>query len=197
MLNMRIIVLTSCIFFVISSYCLCIDMNQVKSLALTQYTTGNYDDAIKSYQDITTYSSSSNECAEAVLGLAKCYNKKKDYMNAENAMLFIINAYPSEKSCLEASYMLGYCRINNNEYIKAKDAFMDFINNYPDSSYINTSKIRIAALDHKLGRLNKSLEEFCAIVNDNSFPEYDRAYAQLQKAGLLFEIAKGEDPAVG
>jgi len=156
-------------------------------------------DSGKGYEEAFTYFSNilknnpDNEFAYyAQYQLGRIYYRDKYYQKAREEFQKVIDKYPDSEKAPAASWMIGYTFLQKKDYANALNSFQYYVDKYPNHKMISDAKERIAAIKHINRDLFSSIEAYKNVIAEAQASE-EKAKAQVEIAGLTFEIAKGED----
>jgi len=115
---------------------------QVDQLKLYQYayadlTKGNYDMAIKGFDELLKSYPNSALADNAVFWIGECHYFQKSYANAQKWYEKIIKDYPKSEHVAAAKYKLGMSLYNQQYKTKAKQYFQDVAKDYPGTEEAN------------------------------------------------------------
>ncbi len=115
------------------------------------------------------------------------YNEAREYFQS------ILDNHSDSERAPSASWIIGYTYLKKKDYPNALKSFQLYISNYPEHNMVQDAKERVAAINHINKDLFVSIDTYKDIISEAK-TEKDKAKAQVEIAGLTFEIAKGEDP---
>lgn len=180
----------------------------------------HYAEAIAVYQAIVANNPDSSIVPYVQLRIGLSYSNLDQYGAAITALKKVVDNYASTTCAPKALEMIAFVKTRdpNTTYEEQIAAFQAVIDQYPDSiqakndpTYIKnlskrmvlmpTVEMRKALLPlfedawqyQPLGYRSRAVEDYNKILASDIANSACKAEAQLQKAGLIFEIAKGED----
>jgi len=156
-------------------------------------------DSGKGYEEAFTYFSNilknnpDNEFAYyAQYQLGRIYYRDEYYQKAREEFQKVIDKYPDSEKASAATWMIGYTYLQKKDYANALNSFQYYVDKYPNHKMISDAKERIAAIKHINRDLFSSIEAYKIILAEAQTSE-EKAKAQVEIAGLTFEVAKGGD----
>lgn len=108
-----------------------VDQLMLYQLAYSDLTKGNYDMAIKGFEELLNVHPNSALADNAVYWIAECHYIKKAYANAQSWYEKLIKDYPQSEHIASSKYKLGMSLYNQRYKTKAKQYFQDVIKDYP------------------------------------------------------------------
>ena len=163
------------------------------NLAGTYMDSSSYQQALDTYVQLTVQYPQSAKLPEAIYYIGKCQYRLGDFDLAEQVFNRLLSKYSTSSYYANAERMLGYVLLEKGDYWGSLDAFEKFVQDHPRSSMVEDAQRRIAGIKHKLGKLAEAVGVCDSILNSATASDSTKAEAQMQKGGLLFEIALGED----
>ncbi|MCX7918059.1 MAG: tetratricopeptide repeat protein [bacterium] len=186
-----------------------------------QYHLKNYNQATAVFvQFLTSYPYLIKTFANTYRLLGYSYSKLNQDNLAIVSFEKFIEANPKSPYCKDALLRIANIMVRNPATYSLEDqiaTYQKIIDLYPNSTEAKEAEQRIAGLNERTsrgvslaiqdynsvyisawrkiekGKRSEAITEFNKIINDSTATSLAKAHAQLQKAGLLIEIAKGED----
>lgn len=94
---------------------------------------GNYDLALKEYQDYLTYFPNTDYAPQAQFYVAQIFYKRTDYANALQAINTFEERYPENSRTRAAMYLKGQILVSSGDRDAAVQEFRQIISKYPGS----------------------------------------------------------------
>ena len=114
-----------------------VDPLKLYQLAYADVTKGNYDMAIKGFEELLKTHPKSALADNAVFWIAECYYIKKSYPNAQKWYEKLIKEYDKSEHVASSKYKLGMSLYNQRYKTKAKQYFQDVVKDYPGTEEAN------------------------------------------------------------
>lgn len=92
---------------------------------------GNYDMAIKGFEEYLKQFPNTSLADNAVYWIGECYYIEKSYANAQKWYQRLLDEYPKSEHLASAKFKLGMSLYNQKYKTKAKQYFQDVIKDYP------------------------------------------------------------------
>lgn len=111
-----------------------VDPLKLYQLAYSDLTKGNYDLAIKGFEELLKEQPSSALADNAVYWIAECHYIKKSYENSQKWYQRLLKDYPKSEHIASSKYKLGMSLYNQRYKTKAKQYFQDVVKDYPGTA---------------------------------------------------------------
>ncbi len=111
-----------------------VDQLELYRLAYSDLTKGNYDLAIKGFEELLKGHAKSALADNAVYWIAECHYIKKSYANSQSWYERLLKDYPKSEHFASSKYKLGMSLYNQRYITKAKQYFQDVVKDYPGTS---------------------------------------------------------------
>jgi len=152
----------------------------------------DYEKAEAYFKGILEQNPPDERKAYALYQLGRIKYKDEFYKEARDYFQKIVENHPNTERAASSSWMIGYTYLQKKDYNNSLNAFQYYVDKYPNDKMVKDAKERIAAIKHINRDLFSSIEAYKEILAEAETPQ-DKAKAQVEIAGLTFEIAKGED----
>jgi outer membrane protein assembly factor BamD (BamD/ComL family) len=164
--------------------------------AKCNYRLKNYTEATTGFCQLINSYPANDWAKNGYRMLGYSYSILKQDALAVSAFENFIRVKPDSPYIADAWLRIANIKVRNPATYSLEEqiaTFQKIIDFSPNSTEVREAQERVAALKHRQGALTASVVEYDKILNDPLATDSAKANAQLQKAGLIFEIAKGED----
>ena len=177
---------------------------------LEEYEKGNYQRAIKAFEDLKDWYPFSKHAALAELKIADSYFHMEEYEDAVFAYEEFENLHPRNEKTPYAVYQIAKCYFNQVDTVdrdqstaqKGLDTYNRFIKYYPDSEFIPQAieernqclkslagnELYVALYYYKTGSYEAALHRFRAVITD--YPDVGMHEQALEHIALCEEALK-------
>jgi len=152
----------------------------------------SYNQAIQAFSEFTTRFPNSAAIPKALYYIGKSSFRLGNLTTARIILQEVIEKYPNNSYAANAQRMLGYVYFRQKDYENALTAFELYVKLYPTSPYQEDVIRRIAGIKHVLMQHVDALKTLDFLLASPLANDSIKCEAQLQKAGIIFELGKGE-----
>jgi tol-pal system protein YbgF len=108
-----------------------VDQLKLYNAAYYDVTKGNYDMAVKGFEEYINLYPKTSLTDNAVFWIGECYYIEKDYAKSQKWYEKLIEEYPKSEHLASAKLKLGMSLFNQRYKTKAKQYFEDLVKDYP------------------------------------------------------------------
>ena len=156
---------------------------------------GFYIEALSEYGGLLRRDPKGKYAVAAMLGRARIYLKQQKYQKAYNELERILVLYPTRREVRDVKFIIAASYFERGKYKEAAAIFDESRKLWP--TYPKThpaTYMTMAQTYYKVGRLNKAMEDWSAIVN--LFPDsYEGREALLRMGDLYTELGLRREAA--
>jgi len=145
------------------------------------YSLQKYDEAKNIYQKFIS-PDGAKYTNEAAFRLAEIFIKEKDYKQAFDNLLLILNDPPSTPFFEQLYYLAGYCAFKTKNYEKATIFFKQFVTQHPEDKNMDAVLIYTAISYAELNNNESAVPYLNKLISEYPHSFYlDQAYMELGK----------------
>lgn len=163
------------------------DVDTRLRLGDSYYALGRYEDAIASYERVTTEATGGDY---AIFQMANSYFRKNQSFDAVSNFRRLPRVFPSSQLREQAQYNIGYIYFQVGNYDQAIEEFHSLINRYPESVWAARAQYQIGDAFYNAGNYEQAINAYRLILDE--YPESEYVVDAVQ--GIQFaQMAGGKE----
>ena len=161
------------------------------SLGWTQFETGRFEDAEKTFDGFLTEFHDHPLAAESLFKLGQSLYEQKKYAAAVEKLTLFIHEHSLNAKIPNASYLIGQSCAKSGDAEKAAEAFRKCLALAPAAAFADHARLGLALSLFELGRFDESLKSFEAAPKDRAMAA-EFAFGRARALAALGRHAEAE-----